>query len=120
MKRLLPILLVSLFLAGCASSQFASFRPSSSDKNFAVDVVRSGLSGKTFTVSINNVKVIKKTWPVIVVGHVLEGEGTFEGAKVRMVGKYKVGFPCKYVIEVFIDNEKAAQFQFNISMFSMS
>ena len=116
-KRFATLAVAGLMLLGCASAQFANFRPNTSDKNYQIDVQKSGLPNNQFKLLINKESVIEQSFPMVLTfGKTVEWTATFDSKKVRMVVTFKSGFllvPNTYTVEVYLDDEKAAQFTFN-------
>ena len=114
MKKVLPILAVLAFITiGCASSEFAFYRPSgSTESQWQIKVEKSNI-GQNFKVIVNDSTVIDKGANFFT-GN-LNADGTYRGHKIDLVVTYSSGFlgiGSGYTAMVTVDNELAAQFKF--------
>jgi hypothetical protein len=111
MKHLL--LFLALFLVGCSSSQFATYRPAGSNEaNWQIYVNKSAI-GNNFTVTINDSLVIDKSANFFT-GN-LEERSKYKDKEIKLLVTYTPGFlgiGAGYEAMVFINNELAGKFKF--------
>lgn len=109
--RGIAIFTLALLFVGCASSQFATYRPPGSTKEAWEIEAKWHSLGDQLSVVINGTLVLD-TGVNIFSGRG-EAEGTYEDKKIKAV-VFKSGelFEEKTIVQIFVDEVKAAEFKF--------
>lgn len=108
----LPIFLL-LFIFGCSSTQFVTYRPlGSTAKNWDINVKKSSITNN-FQVIINDSTVIDESANLFT-GN-LQAEGLYRKNQIKLMVTYSSGFlgiGAGYDAMVFVNNELAGKFDF--------
>lgn len=111
--RVRGIAMVALALSfiGCASSQFATYRPPGSTKEAWEIEAKWHSLGDQLSILINGTIVLDTG--VNIFSGKGDAEGTYEDKKIKAV-VYKSGelFEEKTIVQIFVDGVKAAEFKF--------
>jgi hypothetical protein len=102
---MLKKILESLF----AANRWTRYRPKGSDESYELAVKYTSYVRNIFTLFINQQQVIEMKWGLSLT--LMESEGEFEGKKIKMIGHYQL-LTKAFLIEVYFDEEKAAEFSF--------
>jgi hypothetical protein len=101
-----------LLLAGCATSQMASYTSKNSETQWNITASKSSV-GSTISIAINDsVVVAEKPAPF---SNTIEAKGTYQGHEVHFYSVYNNGilglFGTGWETTVLVDNELAARFK---------
>ena len=116
MRRILPLfLLLSLFVVGCSSSEFATYRPAGSQKALWQIKVQHWTAPYVngFKLIIDDSTVIDKE--VGYFSQSMDASGQYRGRQVKLLVTYNSGFlgiGSGYTALVFIDNQLVDKFKF--------
>jgi hypothetical protein len=115
MRRSIPIaILFALVLAGCTSSQFATYRPAgSTEPSWQINVFHTSGVTQNFKVVINDSTVIDDNANFF--SGEAEAKSTYRGKEIKLLVTYSHGFLGigeKFTALVFISNELAGKFEF--------
>jgi hypothetical protein len=102
--------LLLIFLSGCASpvSKFVAYRPPGKSANLGIEVISYPQVPPRFELKIDGQYVMELRWKSAFDYH-SSATGTYNGKPVRMMGRF---VPGNYIIDVFIDNDRCANFTF--------
>ena len=114
------VILISLFIYSCSSTQSSVYKPSDGGSGWNVNVVKKAGITDEFVLVKNDSTVLSDTFPLI--GDNFEKTGTYRGKKVMMNGYRKsatvtesngnVRTDDSYQIRVFIDDKQVDKFDF--------
>ena len=101
--------LTLFLLTACASvNQFATYRPPGQNTNLGIEVTSQSHTPPIFELKINGQHVMELRWTMS--DYHRAAVGTYNGKPVEMKGRFIPG--GHFVIDVFINNDRAANFVF--------
>jgi hypothetical protein len=107
------LIITLLLFVGCATTQFATYRPAgSNESNWQIYVNKSAI-GNNFTVTINDSLVIDKSANFFTGS--LETRSEYQNKEIKLMVTYTSGFlgiGSGYEAMLFVNNELAGKFKF--------
>lgn len=115
MEKHLPVVIIlTLVIAACTSSQFATYRPAgSTEANWQINVIHKSGITQSFQVVINDSTVIDES-PNFFTRNA-EAKGKYRDKEIKLIVTYSSGFLGigeGYEAMVFVNNELAGKFKF--------
>lgn len=115
MEKHLPVVIIlTLVIAACTSSQFATYRPAgSTEANWQINVIHKSGITQSFQVVINDSTVIDESLNFFTRN--AEAKGKYRDKEIKLIVTYSSGFLGigeGYEAMVFVNNELVGKFKF--------